>query len=552
MTGRSAQLALLVAALSVVDASATRYRRPYHPAIALGYGFDNNFGAGGCLDWGCGGKCYDGHTGSDFPLGMGTDVLAGAPGTVVAAFNGCDNWGYYGNPCGGKCGNHVRIQHADGSRTVYCHMQNGSIAVSVGQQVSCGQLIGRSASSGSSTGPHLHFGWAPSGVSRDPFSGGCAAGGGWVDQGGYPGLPSTSCEVNCQCPPGASESTGCGNCGTRTRFCGGDCQWGGWSGCQGEGVCAPGTVQSEACCTCGSRTRACTGGCQWPEWSACAGPDPAGPPGCDTGLLGDCGGGAVLCVSGCLACTQTVFPSPELCDDRDSDCDGATDEEASEVGVPPARYAAELVDLSAPEALASGEDAEVWARFQNVGHAPWPPGRAWLQGVELGGAASPLRTDDWSAFDAAVVVDQWVAPGETVTLAFPVQMPAAPSPGTRFTLLFDGAAIRCPSPGFDVAPRQLAPSPVAAVVPRTKPPEEPPEEPEEARRDPVAVTDEDPNVAAPPDIDGPSPTGGTSGCGVSGATDRWGVCAAAAALALGLRALRRRLAKGARARLPPR
>ena len=47
---------------------------------------------------------------------------------------------------------------------------SGSIAVSYGQHVSCGQTIGRSASSGNSTGPHLHLGVEVNGTRRCPQS----------------------------------------------------------------------------------------------------------------------------------------------------------------------------------------------------------------------------------------------------------------------------------------------------------------------------------------------------------------------------------------------
>jgi hypothetical protein len=71
--------------------------------------------------------------------------------------------------------------------------------------------------------------------------------------------PGTSC-VECACTPNEVETNGCGNCGTTSRTCGGDCLWGGWSGCQGEGACSEGAT--EGCGTCGG-TRTCQPGCQW-------------------------------------------------------------------------------------------------------------------------------------------------------------------------------------------------------------------------------------------------------------------------------------------------
>ena len=187
---------------SVTAHAQTRFRRPVDPAPAINYGYDNNGSAGGCRDYTCGSRCYDGHTGTDIPIGLGTIVRAGAAGTVIATNNGCANYGSLGNTCGGRCGNYVQLQHADGTRTIYCHMQLDSLRVSRGQSVSCGQELGRSASSGSSTGPHLHFGWSSGGTSRDPFTGGCSNGGNrWVDQRAYPNTPGEGCEGPPPPPP---------------------------------------------------------------------------------------------------------------------------------------------------------------------------------------------------------------------------------------------------------------------------------------------------------------------------------------------------------------
>ncbi|MET8894132.1 transglycosylase family protein [Streptomyces albogriseolus] len=83
------------------------------------------------------------HTGVDFPVPTGTPVKSVGAGTVIAA-----GWE-------GSFGYQVVVRHADGRYSQYAHLS--AISVRNGQSVGAGQRIGRSGSTGNSSGPHLHF-----------------------------------------------------------------------------------------------------------------------------------------------------------------------------------------------------------------------------------------------------------------------------------------------------------------------------------------------------------------------------------------------------------
>ena len=68
------------------------------------------------------------------------------------------------------------IAHPGGRESWYWHLKNGSVAVSVGQQVKAGQQIGLTASSGNSGGPHLHWEIQDSTVVKEPWAGACRPG----------------------------------------------------------------------------------------------------------------------------------------------------------------------------------------------------------------------------------------------------------------------------------------------------------------------------------------------------------------------------------------
>ena len=83
------------------------------------------------------------HPGIDIAVPTGTPIRAAASGRVAIA-------GWVGG-----YGNYTCIQHSASLSSCYGHQSR--LGVSVGQQVSQGQVIGYSGSTGNSTGPHLHF-----------------------------------------------------------------------------------------------------------------------------------------------------------------------------------------------------------------------------------------------------------------------------------------------------------------------------------------------------------------------------------------------------------
>ena len=115
-------------------------------------------------------RSYEQHGGIDIGASMGTPIYAANSGTVVSSNNSCPHVSAGGNwcSCGGGYGNFIWILHDNGYETIYGHMT--STAVSTGESVAAGQLIGYVGSSGWSTGPHLHFELRIGGVKTDPLS----------------------------------------------------------------------------------------------------------------------------------------------------------------------------------------------------------------------------------------------------------------------------------------------------------------------------------------------------------------------------------------------
>ncbi len=99
------------------------------------------------------------HNGLDIGAGYGTPIVAAQAGEVISAQY---HWSW---------GNNVLIWHNETFSTRYAHMS--SIAVSAGQYVEQGQIIGYVGSTGESFGNHLHFEvyYGGSRVDPDPYLG---------------------------------------------------------------------------------------------------------------------------------------------------------------------------------------------------------------------------------------------------------------------------------------------------------------------------------------------------------------------------------------------
>ncbi|MGQ0805533.1 MAG: peptidoglycan DD-metalloendopeptidase family protein [Actinomycetota bacterium] len=123
----------------------------------------------GPLDWPCDGGVVSGfgyrvhpisgtrrlHQGVDINCSYGQPIYAAGSGIVLEA----GSRGGYGNA--------VLIDHGDGLATLYAHQSQ--LAVSPGQQVTTGEVVGYVGSTGYSTGPHLHWEVWVNGTPVDPM-----------------------------------------------------------------------------------------------------------------------------------------------------------------------------------------------------------------------------------------------------------------------------------------------------------------------------------------------------------------------------------------------
>ncbi len=132
-------------------------RWPFPYAVPISSGFGER--AAPCYG------CSSMHLGVDFTPGVGTPIYAIADGTVT--IHDDDSGGY---------GNHVYIDHGDllgdgnDITSLYAHMQQGSSALSVGDQIEVGDFVGLVGMTGTATGNHLHFEILVNESQVDPFA----------------------------------------------------------------------------------------------------------------------------------------------------------------------------------------------------------------------------------------------------------------------------------------------------------------------------------------------------------------------------------------------
>ena len=96
------------------------------------------------------------HLGTDYAAPRHTPIRAAGKGRVIFA----GTKGGYGKT--------VIIQHENGYKTLYAHMQKIDRRIRTGVNVAQGKQIGTVGSTGLSTGPHLHFGLYKNGSAVNP------------------------------------------------------------------------------------------------------------------------------------------------------------------------------------------------------------------------------------------------------------------------------------------------------------------------------------------------------------------------------------------------
>lgn len=102
-------------------------------------------------------KVWRPHLGVDYAAKRGAPVLAVGDGVIN--FKGR----------GKSSGKWIKIKHSDRYETAYMHLHNFRKGLKNGSRVKQGQVIGYVGSTGSATGPHLHFAFYENGKFKDPL-----------------------------------------------------------------------------------------------------------------------------------------------------------------------------------------------------------------------------------------------------------------------------------------------------------------------------------------------------------------------------------------------
>ncbi|SEB43569.1 Peptidase family M23 [Paramicrobacterium humi] len=136
----AAQLGIIPEATFTNDPNGT-VQWPFAVGVHIGSGYGKRAG--------CSIGCSTNHLGQDFNPGYGAPIQSIADGVVIESTDG-----------GGAFGVKIVIEHTINGQmihSVYGHMIPGSRQVKVGDHVKVGQFIGKTGSTGISTGPHLHL-----------------------------------------------------------------------------------------------------------------------------------------------------------------------------------------------------------------------------------------------------------------------------------------------------------------------------------------------------------------------------------------------------------
>ena len=135
-------LLALCGGIGIIEDGELCWPLPGHTYISCNFGDDDAYG-------------NSGHRGTDIPAPEGTPILAAHSGTVI--ISGWNN----------SYGNQVLLDNGAGLSTRYAHMTQ--TAVTAGEAVTAGQVIGYVGSTGDSTGFHLHFEVMQNGVRVNPM-----------------------------------------------------------------------------------------------------------------------------------------------------------------------------------------------------------------------------------------------------------------------------------------------------------------------------------------------------------------------------------------------